>query len=105
MFKPTKSLLILVLAGAILAVGCGGGSAEGKYKDAEGAINLELKGGKATLNLGPSRIDGTYTVDGDKVSIRPTVGDTSQAMVFTMNKDGSLDGPPGSDIKKLQKTP
>jgi hypothetical protein len=98
-----KSLLILVLAGATLSVGCGGGISDGTYKDPQGAVTLELKGGKATLNYGGIRIDGAYTVDGDKLSLRPTAGDTSQAMVLTVNKDGSIDGPPGTEIKNLRK--
>ena len=97
-----KALLVSVLAAAALAVGCGS-NPEGKYRDAQGAVTLELKGGKASLNYGPIRIDGTYIVDGDKITIRPTVGETSQTMVFTVNNDGSIDGPPGSDITKLRK--
>jgi hypothetical protein len=97
-----KATLVSVLAAAALAIGCGG-NPEGKYRDAQGAVTLELKGGKATLEYGRIRIDGTYTVDGDKITMRPTVGNTSQTMVFTINKDGSIDGPPGSDITGLQK--
>jgi hypothetical protein len=97
-----RALLTSVLAGVSLAVGCGS-NPEGKYRDSNGSVTLELKGGKATLNYGMVRIDGTYTVDGDKITMRPTVGETSQTMIFTMNKDGSIDGPPGSDITKLRK--
>jgi hypothetical protein len=97
-----SALLVSVLAAAALAVGCGS-NPEGKYRDAEGAVTLELRGGKATLDYGRIRIDGTYTVDGNKITMRPTVGETSQTMVFTVNNDGSIDGPPGSDITKLRK--
>ncbi|MFI5058342.1 MAG: hypothetical protein ACHQLQ_09150 [Candidatus Acidiferrales bacterium] len=97
-----KALLVSVLAAAAFAVGCGS-NPEGKYRDSDGSVTLELKGGKATLDYGRIRIDGTYSVDGDKITMRPTVGETSQTMVFTMNKDGSIDGPPGSDITRLQK--
>jgi hypothetical protein len=97
------ALLISVLAGAGLDAGCGGSGPDGTYQNTGGAVSLELKGGKAALNEGSVRIDGTYTVNGDKITMRPTVGDTNQAMVFTVNKDGSIDGPPGSDITKLQK--
>jgi hypothetical protein len=98
-----KALLVTVLAAAVLAAGCGS-NPEGKYRDAQGAVTLELKGGMATLDYGRIRIDGTYTVDGNKITMRPTVGNTSQTMVFTLNKDSSIDGPPGSDITGLQKT-
>jgi hypothetical protein len=97
-----RALLVSVLAAATLAIGCGS-NPEGKYRDSNGSVTLDLKGGKATLDYGRIRIDGTYTVDGDKITMRPTVGETSQTMVFTMNKDGSIDGPPGSDITKLRK--
>jgi hypothetical protein len=97
-----KALLVSVLAVAVLAAGCGS-NPEGKYRDSGGSITLELKDGKATLDYGRIRIDGTYTVDGEKITMRPTVGETSQTMVFTINKDGSIDGPPGSDITKLRK--
>jgi hypothetical protein len=98
-----KALLLSVLAGAGLAVGCGGPDRDGMYRDSAGAVTLELKGGKASLNYGGLHVDGAYTVDGDKITIKPTVGETSQTMVLTINKDGSIDGPPGSDITKLQK--
>jgi len=97
-----KALLSSVLTGITLAVACGN-NPEGKYRDSQGAVTLELKGGKATLDYGLIRIDGTYTVDGDKITIRPTVGDTRQTMVLTVNSDGSIDGPPGSEITKLRK--
>jgi hypothetical protein len=98
-----KALLISVLAGAALAVGCGSASPDGKYQDSNGAVTLELKGGKASLDYGQIHSDGTYTVDGDKITIQPVVGDTRQTVVFVMNKDGSIDGPPGSEITNLQK--
>ena len=94
-----KALVILALSGAALEIGCTA-DRDGTYRDAAGAVTLELKGGKAGLNYGRIRIDGSYTIDGDKLTIRPTVGDTSQTMVFTINSDGSIDGPPGSDITK-----
>ena len=98
-----KALVVLVLAGAALEIGCLSPDRDGTYRDAAGAVTLELKGGKAALNYGGIHIDGTFTVDGDKLTIRPTVGNTSQTMVFTGDKDGSREGPPGSDITKLQK--
>jgi hypothetical protein len=97
-----RALLISVLAGAGLAVACGV-NPDGKYQDADGAVTLELKDGKATLNFGGIRIDGTYKVDGSKVVISPAAGDTSQSMAFTINGDGSLAGPAGSQIPKLVK--
>jgi len=96
------ALLIVLLVGATLAAGCGS-NLEGKYRDAEGAVTLELKDGKAKLNYGGLQLDATYTVDGDKISLRPAGGETAQSMVLTVNKDGSIDGPPGTNITKLKK--
>jgi hypothetical protein len=99
----SKTLLVFVLAGVGLAVACGS-NPEGKYRDADGSVTLELKSGKAGLNYGQVHIDGAYTVDGDKLTIRPLEGATEQTMVFTMNKDGSLTGPPGIGMDHLVKT-
>ena len=99
-----KMVFSSVLAAASLAVGCWwDANPDGKYRDSSGSVTLDLKDGKASLMYGPIRIDGTYTVDGDKLTIHPTVGERSQAITLTINKDGSIDGPPGSDITKLQK--
>jgi hypothetical protein len=97
-----KALLISVLAGAGLAMACGS-NPDGKYRDSDGTVTLELKDGKASMNFAQIHMDGTYTVDGDKLTIRPVSGDTSQTMVLTINKDGSLSGPEGSPITKLEK--
>jgi hypothetical protein len=101
-----KALLVFVLAGAGLAVGClrpKGSSLDGKYRvSGSEIITLELKDGKASYNFGPEHFDGTYNVDGDKIVIRPTVsndpkffGRTGDTMVLLINKDGSLGTPEG----------
>jgi hypothetical protein len=97
-----KLLIVSVLAGVSFAVACGA-NPEGKYADADNAVTLELKGGKASLNFGGIHIEGNYKVDGNKVTISPLTGDTSQTVVFTMNSDGSLDAPAGSQMPKLLK--
>ena len=74
-----------------------------RYEDANKTVALELKDGKASMSVGPVRVDGDYKVDGDKVVIRPSEGDTSQTVTFSRNKDGSLDGPEGSQMPRLQK--
>lgn len=98
-----KALLIFVFAGAGLAVGCGGSNPDGQYKASDGSVSLDLHGGKASLNFGPEHIDGAYTVDGSKLTIRPVEGDTSQTMAFTINKDGSLNAPQGAPFPRLEK--
>ena len=99
----SKTVLVFVVASAGLTAACPGANPEGKYRESDGAVTLELKGGKAGLNYGQIHIDGAYTVDGDKITIKPLEGNTSQTMVFAINKDGSLTGPPGSDIQRLEK--
>jgi hypothetical protein len=98
-----NAILVFVLADLSLAAGCGGASVEGTYHDSDNAVTLELKGGKVGLNFGMMHIDGAYTVDGDKITIRPLEGDTSQTMVFVINNDGSLAGPQGSEMPRLVK--
>jgi len=97
------AFLIFVLAGAMFASGCGSPNVEGTYHDPENAVTLELKSGKASLNFAMIHMNAAYTVDGDKLTLRPLEGDASQTMVFTINKDGSLSGPAGSMIPRLVK--
>jgi hypothetical protein len=98
-----NALLIFVLAAATLAVGCGGG-AEGKYRDPSGTINAEFKDGKAYVALGAYAVDGTYKIEGDKIVARGDFGPMLPSpLVFTINKDGTIDGPRDSMIPRLEK--
>jgi hypothetical protein len=98
-----NALLVFVLAGAALAIGCGGG-AEGKYRDPSGTINAEFKDGKAYVALGAYAVDGTYKVEGDKIVARGDFGPMLPSpLVFTSNKDGTIDGPRNSMIPRLEK--
>jgi hypothetical protein len=98
-----NALLVFVLAGATLAVGCGGG-AEGKYRDPSGTINAEFKDGKAYVALGAYAVDGTYKVEGDKIVARGDFGPMLPSpLVFTINKDGTIDGPRNSMIPRLER--
>jgi len=104
-----KGLLVFVLTGAGLAAGCGGSilgggsKPDGKYQSSDGSVTLELNGGKASLNIAQIHIDAAYTVDGNKLTIRPLEGAVSQTMIFTINKDGSLDAPQGAPFPRLEK--
>src|SRR6202050_1581042 len=98
-----NALLFFVLAGATLAIGCGGG-AEGKYRDPSGTINAEFKDGKAYVALGAYAVDGTYKIQGDKIVARGDFGPMLPSpLVFTINKDGTIDGPRDSMIPRLEK--
>src|SRR5271163_1797399 len=98
-----SAFLVFVLAGATLAVACGGG-AEGKYRDPSGTINAEFKDGKAYVALGAYAVDGTYKIEGDKIVARGDFGPMLPSpLVFTINKDGTIDGPRNSMIPRLEK--
>src|SRR5580692_7717488 len=98
-----NALLVFVLAAATLAVGCGSG-AEGKYRDPSGTINAEFKDGKAYVALGAYAVDGTYKIDGDKIVARGDFGPMLPSpLVFTINKDGTIDGPRNSMIPRLER--
>lgn len=95
--------LVFVLAGAGLAIGCGS-SPEGKYRDPSGSINAEFKDGKAYVALGGYAVDGTYKIEGDKIIARGDFGMMLPSpLVFTINKDGSIDGPRSTMIPRLEK--
>jgi hypothetical protein len=95
-----KALLTSVLAGICVAFGCGS-SPEGKYRDASGGIFAEFKGGKAHIALGA---DGTYKIEGNKIICRGDFGLMLHSpLVFTINDDGSIDGPKDSMIPRLEK--
>jgi hypothetical protein len=97
------SFLVIVLAAAGLAMGCGS-SPEGKYRDPSGTINAEFKDGKAYVALGGYAVDGTYKIEGDKIVARGDFGMMLPSpLVFTINKDGSIDGPRSTMIPRLEK--
>jgi hypothetical protein len=98
-----NALLVFALASAALAVGCGDG-AEGKYRDPSGTINAEFKDGKAYVALGAYAVDGTYKIDGNKIVARGDFGPMLPSpLIFTVNKDGTIDGPRDTMIPRLEK--
>jgi hypothetical protein len=98
-----KVLFAFVLFGAALAAACGN-SAEGKYRDPTGSINAEFESGKAYIALGAYAVDGTYTIEGNKIIAKGDFGlMLPNPCVFTSNKDGTIDGPRNSMIPRLEK--
>lgn len=98
-----KTLLAVVLAAATFAAACGSG-AEGKYRDPTGSINAEFKGGKVYIALGVYAVDGTYTIEGNKIIAKGDFGlMLPNPCIFTINKDGTIDGPRNSMIPRLEK--
>jgi hypothetical protein len=98
-----KAILAAVLATAGFAVACGGG-VEGKYRDPSGTINCSFQDGKAYIGLGMYAVDGTYKVEGDKIIATGDFGlMLPHTIVFTVNKDGSIDPPRDTPIPRLEK--
>jgi hypothetical protein len=85
-----RAVVVLVVTAMGFAAGCFNTDVSGKYRDAEGAVKLELKDGKATLDVGQVRIDGKYSLDGDTITIKPIDGPNPDTLVLTVGKDGSL---------------
>jgi hypothetical protein len=98
-----KGILALVLAGATFAIACGGG-VEGTYRDPTGGITAQFKGGKAYLALGVMDVEGTYTIDGNKIVARGDFGPMiGSPITFTVNSDGTIQGPKDSLFPRLEK--
>jgi hypothetical protein len=85
---------------SLALIACGS-SVDGTYQDPTGMLTVELKRGKASARVPFSEEaqEGTYKVDGDKVTIEID-GD---ALEFTRNHDGSLSPPPGVPLGTLSK--
>jgi hypothetical protein len=97
-----KSLVLPLLLAASFAVSCG--RSQGLYRDPTGTISVEFEKGKTRLSLGAYVIEGTYKIDGNQIIASGNFGPLiPNPCVFTINEDGSLDGPPGSMIPRLQK--
>ncbi len=98
-----RALLALVLAAASLTMGCGN-NPEGKYRDPTGTVNAEFKDGKAYLAFGAMAEHGTYKLDGDKIIVNGDLGPMIPSpAVFTVNSDGSIEGPKDSIFPRLEK--
>jgi hypothetical protein len=98
-----KTLLAVGLVGAGFAVGCGN-NPEGKYRDPTGTVNAEFKGGNAYLAFGAMSEHGTYKIDGDKITVSGNLGPMIPSpAVFTVNSDGSIEGPKDSVFPRMEK--
>lgn len=96
----STSLWSLFLIVCLFITGCGDGYAGTTYK-VDGGLGLiekiEFKSDKKVYITGLGGMkEGTYNVDGDKVSI--TIGGDNA--VFTRHDDGTLEGPLGMKFKK-----
>jgi hypothetical protein len=93
-------LLVAILALVGFAVGCGGNVAGNTYADNGGVVQIEFKsGGKAYMSMGPMTNTCSYTESGKKV----TLSCEGNALEFTVDDDGALNGPPGGMVSRLTK--
>ena len=96
-------LLVVLAAGASVAAGCGS-SVEGKYRDPSGTLIAQFEDGKAYLAFGAYAVDGTYKIEGNKIIAKGDFGMMIPSpIVFTVNKDGSIDGPRDTVFTRLDK--
>ena len=105
MTRNTMHRLFLAgtLAVATFVAACGSG-AEGKYRDPSGTINASFEDGKAYIGMGAYAVDGTYKIDGDKITATGDFGMMlPRTIVFTINKDGSIDASRDTPIPRLEK--
>lgn len=93
-------VLVLTLSCLIGIAGCGG--VQGTYTDATGSMTLELKsGGAATFSFMGQTAQCTYVAESNQVTV--DCHDAGGKNTFTVQKDGSLTGPPGSFFPPLKK--
>jgi hypothetical protein len=98
-----KAMLISLFAGILVTLGCGS-SPEGKYRDPSGTINAQFKDGKAYIGLGAYAVEGTYKIEGKKIIATGDFGlMIPNPCVFTINDDGTIDGPKNSMIPRLER--
>jgi len=93
----------LLIALTLLLSACAGlaaGKIEGTYQNAQGNASIEfMSGGKAHFSFHGVGGDGKYVIDGKKLTF--TFDDEN--LVFTINDDGSLSGPPDSFVNRMKK--
>ena len=94
MFRGTlyarRGVLAALLIATVGLAGCSK-SIDGKCVMQGGMAAVEFKGGKAILTsqgLGTTETETDYKQEGDKITVKSKMGD----MVFTLTKEGNLEG-------------
>lgn len=100
----TRALVLLLaltgLLAIVLSVRAADAKIQGLYGNAENNASIEfLAGGKAHFALSGPRGVGTYKINGQKLTL--TIANESTE--FTVTQDGSLVGPPGTQLSLLKK--
>ena len=100
-FAGSKKLLVLIVAILTLAIACSGGVKGNTYADNGNVVQIEFKsGGKAYMSMGPMTNTCNYTESGKNVTLNCGPGEN---LVFTVDDDGALNGPPGGMVTRLTK--
>lgn len=87
---------ILLIAACLLLTACGQ-RLDGTYTDEMGITQYTFKSGdKVYVNVMGNETELDYSIEDDKVKIVGPQGN----MVFTLNEDGSLQGPMGMKLSK-----
>jgi hypothetical protein len=96
----SNALAVVMLGTLATAIGCSGGVVGNTYEDNGGVVKIEFKsGGKAYVSTGPATNTCSYSEAGKSVTLT-CEGDKT---VFTVDDDGSLNGPPGGFLTRLTK--
>ena len=102
-FWTRAGQVVLILAGLSVLIGCGH-SVEGTYRDPSNTVTAEFKNGKAYIALGAYAVAGTYTIEGNTIIARGDFGMLiPNPLVFTVNDDGTIEGPKGTFIPRLER--
>jgi hypothetical protein len=99
--KATSLQLLVALLATVIASGCSS-SIQGTYADPSGAFVLELKSGNsATFTFSGQPAPCTYQPAARTINLR--CEGREAALVLTIQSDGSLTAPPGTDLPALRK--
>ncbi len=87
----------LILSTCLFLAACGGSPVDGTYSDEMGVTKYTFKDDdKVYLSVMGTETELKYSVDDGKVKIDGPQGN----MIFTLNEDGSLQGPMGMKLTK-----
>ena|SRR5215471_12835437 len=102
-FSNRAIQIFLIFAGLTTLIGCGH-SIEGTYRDPSNMITAEFRNGKASIAMGGYAVEGTYTIQNNKIIAKGDFGIMIPSpLVFTINDDGTIQGPRNTFIPRLEK--
>jgi hypothetical protein len=99
--KATSLRLLVALLATVVVNGCSS-RVQGTYTDSTGAFVLDLKSGnRASFAFSGQPAACTYRPAGSRINLQ-CEGQAGN-LVLTVQSDGSLTGPPGTDLPPLRK--